>query len=363
MWHVDDLDLRGEWRPRAWLLDPTTDLERELLVTGGSLERDETDPHEVTARVTVAELTGIPPTRLGQDLMPDGREIRVVAVGTRTGVEVPLLVGPITKTSWSRSATRAGDVEVEVRPRSWRVSLARWEAPQVVPSGVPLDTLIHLLVASRAPAVPRIVADDPRTLSRTLWWGEDTDNDPWVDLRRLARSQSMRLFADRRGAIRWEAPREHPVVEIGGDLLPIVEASAELDSERVYSGVVAFNTSQKGPAVRVTVWDTDPLSPTRIDGPFGRKPLFWGSPLFRDAEHAEASARSRLQRVRRQLVHATVTCRVHPGLDLTDVVRLTVPGDPLLSDLVRWSVDRIRWDFGDARMTVELSARIGVLDE
>jgi hypothetical protein len=146
----------------------------------------------------------------------------------------------------------------------------------------------------------------------------------------LAAAANVRAYMDSNGALairKVTDPSTDPVALIVTTDREIVEQSTGYTREQVYNAVVARGeqTADTAP-VQAIAYDTDPASPTRWDGPFGRRPVFYSSPLLTTVAQCQAAALSQLQgllRGRDRLV--TVMAVPNPALEPGDVVTARTP--------------------------------------
>jgi hypothetical protein len=146
----------------------------------------------------------------------------------------------------------------------------------------------------------------------------------------LAAAANVRAYMDSNGALairKVTDPTTDPVALIVTTDREIVEQSTGYTRDQVYNAVVARGeqTTDTAP-VQAIAYDTDPASPTRWDGPFGRRPVFYSSPLLTTVAQCQAAALSQLQgllRGRDRLV--TIMAIPNPALEPGDVVTARTP--------------------------------------
>lgn len=218
-------------------------------------------------------------------------------------------------------------------PDVWaRVSKARFEAPRTVAAGT---AVLPLAVTWAAEAVgkgyPGFVAiytgDRTSTIKRSTFARD--------------RAEAVSMLAARVGAWVYATPaglvtaRDIPSLSV----TPVwtVDASASgvlLDASRTRSTARTYNvvvvssgdTDGKPPFNPVTVADTDPTSPTYVDGPMGRVPYFVASSLLDNATQAAAYGTKILRRVRGLAAQLQLTTIVNPALEPGDVISVMLPG-------------------------------------
>jgi hypothetical protein len=72
--------------------------------------------------------------------------------------------------------------------------------------------------------------------------------------------------------------------------------------------------------LQATAWDADPESPFYYEGPYGKKPFFWSSPLILTLDQAKQAARAKLKKVMGGIEMLTWDIVPDPSLDGYDVV-------------------------------------------
>lgn len=146
----------------------------------------------------------------------------------------------------------------------------------------------------------------------------------------LAAAAGVRLYVDSNGALMIRAitdPATDPVAVIVTTDREVTETSTGYTRDGVYNAVVARGeqTSDTSP-LQAVAYDTDPASPTRWDGPFGRKPTFYSSPLLTTMAQCQEAAATQLRgiiRGRDRLV--TIKAIPNPALEPGDVITALTP--------------------------------------
>ena len=114
-------------------------------------------------------------------------------------------------------------------------------------------------------------------------------------------------------------------VVVGRDGILVGTARA-LTRSGVYNAVVATGqaTTTGSASGRGVAMDTDPLSPTRWGGPFGKVPLFYTSTAIADDGQAIAAARAQLARYKGLPYTLNLTLSPNPALEPWDPVRTRI---------------------------------------
>lgn len=111
----------------------------------------------------------------------------------------------------------------------------------------------------------------------------------------------------------------------------VIEAIGSSTREGAYNVVVARGTASDGGQVQGVAYDA--LGPKRFGGDFNPLPVpyYYSSPLLTTVAQAASAAQTVLARMRRTTSREfTVRTVPHPGLQVGDVVSLTVGGDTAL---------------------------------
>lgn len=146
----------------------------------------------------------------------------------------------------------------------------------------------------------------------------------------LAAAAGVRAYINGNGALAIRKITDAstaPVAVVVTTDRDIVETATAYTRDEVYNAVVARGeqTADTAP-LQAVAYDTDPASPTRWDGPFGRKPTFYSSPLLTTMAQCQSAATSLMQgivRGRDRLV--TVKALPNPALEPGDVMTARTP--------------------------------------
>jgi len=148
----------------------------------------------------------------------------------------------------------------------------------------------------------------------------------------LARAVGVEVWADGRGRfIISDVPTlgDRPVWTVdAGPGGVLVSAASSTSTDGVYNVIVAAGDASDGtvPIGPVIVQDTDPTSPTRVSGPFGRRVRHYSSPLLRTPDQATTAAYSLLANSLGLSAGLSFTAVPNPALEPGDVV-LVRPDD------------------------------------
>lgn len=111
----------------------------------------------------------------------------------------------------------------------------------------------------------------------------------------------------------------------GGDEGVLVSASTGQVKNELYNCVVASSSSGTETQFVGRAYITH--GPLKWEGPFGRRPNFYSSPLINSPGEAEYAAQARLRSLlEERTITLTIDCLPHPGLQSGDAVNVVLPG-------------------------------------
>ena len=143
---------------------------------------------------------------------------------------------------------------------------------------------------------------------------ELTGNDPLDDITNIAAQAGLVVRTDRLGRIVCAPEPDNQDTRADwqeGPNCPVIDMDRDIDSSNMVNSVTVVSTSPEvTPPVSVTVEDTDPSSPTWVNGKWGRRSLT----IRTDAAATEEGARA--------LAYATLNGRRRP----TETITVEVPG-------------------------------------
>lgn len=240
----------------------------------------------------------------------------------------------------------AGRISVDCMDLGAALADDRFLAPRAIPAGPSRAQAIADLIAETLPASSLTVGPGvvDSAMPAAVW-----DEDREAACHEIARTLGAVLSADTTGGFRLDLPSDASVwtVDAGGVL---VLAAMRADRDKTYNAVRAAGESTDAGAPVGFAYDL--ASPTAWDGPFGRRPRFYASPLLATVEQCEAAAASILADSIGLTRSIEFEAIAHPGLEAGDVITL-VSGD--VSEDHR--VDTVAIPLGTGR----LSARTRVI--
>lgn len=284
------------------------------------------------SRVTIHRANVLDPTPWCGPL-----EVRV-STDASTNEMCPLGVFVITESTVTQSSDpQAGGVTVQLAgvDRSELISQYKWEDLYIVPDGITVDAAIALIVLNRLPGCELNFTSTPHLTNRLLL-GTSQGSDPWQDAQDLATSIGFELFFDARGicvlrpvpdpaigAAQWEfSTATNPT---------IVEASKKLTVAATYNIVIAQGESSGDDApVSATAYNDDPASPTYWLGKFGKRTVYFTSPMLKTVQQCQDAADALINLVKGASENADLQVVPNPALEPGDIVAITVNGAKII---------------------------------
>lgn len=159
--------------------------------------------------------------------------------------------------------------------------------------------------------------------------------DKWQDgIETLANAIGAEVFTDRADGFLIRAQptiADTPVWTVQtGEMSNITQITDVLDRTGVYNQFVITGIRADGStAVSAIVQDTDPASPTYINGLFGRRTRYYTSALLTTTGQCVTTGQAFLNRVKGFCINPSLTTLVHPGIEAGDVLTYIDGGAPL----------------------------------
>jgi hypothetical protein len=245
------------------------------------------------------------------------------------GVAEMVPLGVFGLDSMSMSVAPGGGIQVRSAPDRWaRVQRAMFETPRASVLSHSIRTEAKLMVSEVVPeaGLVGVTATSTRTMAAVVW-----DRDRAAAAIDLATSIGADVYFDTVGdLVIADAPllSQPPVWSVDASASGVMlGGEVARDRSRTYNVVVLSMSAVDGrtPFAPQIVADTDPTSRTYVNGPFGRVPYFYSSPLLRSANHALEAGPAILNRVKAVNAQLSLDAVVHPGLDRGDVITVLTP--------------------------------------
>lgn len=296
-----------------------------LPVVGGSITVSSTSQARRTGTVEIADPDFWPTTPYSV-LSPLGSELLVEygIVIPGGGTEwVPVITGVITDVERTRASSGTGGAfTVTLSDRSEKVAQARFDQPtQTVAAATVVAEIARLITE----AIPGVTVTD-QTGSTMVAAVLEMQRERWADgVEKLADAIAAEVFANPLGAF---VIRPQPLITgtpvwtvttgDGGAVLSVDEKSTR---DLTYNKVVASGQRVDGtPPVFAAVSDTNPASPTYVNGPFGTKTRFFVSPLLTTVPQCTTAAQGLLARTTGMHGSVSLSLVTNPALDAGDVI-------------------------------------------
>lgn len=221
-----------------------------------------------------------------------------------------------------------GPIRVTGRDRMASIVDARLTEPLQIPATTQVGDAVERLVLEVLPDA--VIEWDDSTDTRPLGRSILVEEDRYAALRDIVTSYGKIAYWDHRGVLVIQTPPDptQPVYVVDhGARGVLTRISRRLSRQNVYNAVVAIGEgADTATPVRAVAVDSHPLSPTRWDGPFGRVPRFYSSPLITSLDQAHAAARSILIRESGLPYSIEVGLVPNPALEPYDPIRVRYPG-------------------------------------
>jgi hypothetical protein len=311
---------------RAVVTSPTFGT-RRLPIVDGVVEVDSGSQVRRTATiVTDPNLWPVSPNDL---LAPFGATCRidrgVVIPGQDEPEWVPQGLFHLNKNRRTRSASSTSAPTISLVDPSQRVAEARFEAPTQTLAGATYVAEITRFIREVLGATWPVI---DLTGSPAVCPVMDIARERWSDgIEKLADGLAAEVFFDPMGqaVIRpqpklSDAPVWYARTGPGGNIL---ETDEEWNRDDVWNVWVVNGVRADGtPPVSATVADLDPNSPTYVNGPFGRKPRYYTTPLATTAGQCTTIGQAMLARYTGRGCQVGLNLFVNPALDSGDVIEV-----------------------------------------
>jgi hypothetical protein len=206
------------------------------------------------------------------------------------------------------------------------VQRARFTSPRAIQPGIRIADVVATLMAEVLGPVNNLSTSRALTGAGLLY-----ARDRGAAITELANSIAADVYcaADGTPTIR-DAPQLAATsvwTVDAGDAGVLYTAARKRTYDRTYSGVQAAPAQIDGspPFNPVTVWDTDPDSPTYYLGPFGAVPYFFTSPLLANSGQAFLAAQALLPKVTAARAQLSLVAECNPALEDGDTITVVLP--------------------------------------
>lgn len=312
----------------------------DLQIVSWSISWDATREVQAQTSWQIADPDGtLAPWTMADSLAPGGAQLQVTWISGSTGTEVPLgwyrIREATPQESWRLASkadgspqwTTSGGGTVPVQADDLTCipgDLDRLDAEPVVES-TSLGEVVRLLSDTMPVTVDPAVVD--RNVSASLVYEDQASRMSAVTDHLTQCSAVARMGPTAELEVVPEAPGDPVWTIAGGRDGVLIEFSRSMSDDGVYNAVVstAEPTGTGEDAVQLVGRDYLDSGPLRFGGPFGNRKMWHQSPATTQAG-VDSDARTTLaNRQATGEVVLTVTCLMHPGLQLFDVVTLVPP--------------------------------------
>lgn len=225
-----------------------------------------------------------------------------------------------------------GSIAINGDDRSVRIAQARFTVPYAIAAGTDLADAGAALLTSRWADCPIGFSSDDTgalTVSAALLLEAGESSDPWKEAQALFEVYGYDLYFDPDGVacirpIPDPATTAPCIVYGNGEASVLIDAKRRVSYAETYSGIVVTGEGTEVVVpVHAEAWDMDPASPTYADGPFGRRPFFYSSPLITTQAMADTAAATMLPKHTARSSTLTWSQLVNSAHDALDVVGIT----------------------------------------
>lgn len=304
---------------------------RDLALVGGSVTDESRPGIKMQLDAQLSPEPGETVQHLFDLLAPTGTELRVRSRLRGAPDVVPMGVFDVSAQSMGYGAD--GTLSIQADDKWVKIQRARFLQPFASTNGAAVTTQIVTLIrgALGGSEPVNVTATSTATMGKVVW---ERDRDKAI--LELAESIGARVYFDRNGvATVADIPvNQSPVWTAAADNQGVIlKAQRTRDRSKTYNIVVVNPELIDGTALfsPVTLQDTNPDSPTYVDGPFLEVPTFYSSPLIRTSAQAGKAGLAILNRVKGLNAQLTLSTVRNHALDVLDTITVRLPK-------VRWDV-------------------------
>ncbi len=294
-----------------------------LAVADGTFTADANAAVRTRIDVTFAEPLRLPVTS-ASPLSPFGYELAVrrgIVYSDGTDELLPLGVFPIQTSS---APLRTKLTSVSAFDRAQLVIDARLEDDYTVPAGTNYGTALAAFITAGVPGLTVVL---PPTTFTTPLLTVPMSSDRWATAVSWAAACGWQLRFDGTGQLIGRVEPSligaTPVWEIT-EGVNLSDATMSLDRAPAHNKwIVSGENTSTGAVYKGSAVDDDPSSPTYYSGGFGRKPMFYSSPLFTSNDQCVTAASTMKARSTGVARAVTFTVPPNPALEDGDAVAFT----------------------------------------
>jgi len=302
----------------------------DMPVTEGSLTFDADSAARSGGTITIGD-PGLIPT-FSNFLHPLGAEISIrtgIVYPNRIEEFVPMGIYNFEETSWDESSSKLPSVQLFDRTRRFErseievpVSYAGWEADAVV------EAVVNYIS-------PGTIIDYDVGLDFYKFPGSNfyDSGNYWEIISNIAKQMDAWVYFDRTGQLVFrkknylthDTSPSTAVWQLNcGEDGVLVEAGRSISAANIYNSITVYGAPSEAEGTPVGRYrNLDPDSPTRYDGPFGKR----GKPItdtsLTHPEQCVARAKSEVQKLSRLSRAVNWSAIPNPAVDVNDIVLVT----------------------------------------
>jgi len=298
----------------------------DLAHTEGSVTVDRGNAVRRTCSVSVPDVSLLPMTPTDQ-LAVYGARLRIlrgIIYGDGSIEAVPLGLFRIESISGDPAL---GPVTINGSGLEAVIADDKFIAPYTTRGGTAAVTAITGLIQDSMPGAVVVNRASDATIGTMTW---DVQGDRWAAVQECATAIGAEVYCDADGQfviaelpdmltapVAWDVD--------AGETGVLISAERSFSRDGMYNYVVASgeNSEDNAPPVSGSASDTDPTSPTYVDGPFGRVPRFYSSATLINSSLAQGAANKLLRDSVKPNATVSLTSLPNPCLEPGDVLRVT----------------------------------------
>ena len=307
------------------------DLSEQGIITGGSVNVSSTETRRAMDLAAIDPDNLWVPTSADDPLAPAGNELRLWrGIDFQDGSDPELV--PIGTFRFITTDAPAPQLSLSGMDRSWVVRGNPFDATVTIASGTNVITAINsILLRAVGSPTTALATNFPDLDEVTNTMTFEAETDPWSVLTDLAANVGHDIYFTPLGTLTM-VPVPDPTTGIpiwefddsNAENLGLPGLQLSWDASDAVNRVVAIGENPDNSTVyRGEAKDTDPNSPTRWDGPFGRRTL-----IIRDekiASQAQAESRAKAEMLKRLGIpqSLTIPAMVNPAFEVGDIIQVT----------------------------------------
>lgn len=322
-----------------------------LPITDGTVTYDFTAATRRTCQLAISDpLRTLVPELATDVIAPYGQRIRVY-MGP-VGIPIPMGDFWIDEVDADDQGSTL-DISIKGFDQSGKIAREALTAVYTIAAGTNTGTAIQALLNSVTSGLTFSFSPTSYSTPKTIL---DLNQDPWAAAVQLATSAGMDLFFDRLGVcVMRPIPDPNTLASswtysdnntdgyghMIDELTKVVVSSNTIFNDVIVTGETTGTTA----VYTGRAQDTNPSSPTYINGPFGDIPIFFKSSILTSNAQAQAIANQKLIYYTGRASQVTLIGPPNPCQDEEDVVKIVRSA---LSINSKYTIDKIEWGLAPA---------------